>query len=208
METKIVSTKIEKLQTVKVDGVYVNLENTHLVLIDGKYQHVECIGDGCHLCKYVDKINSFNYTIIKINGSKIEKTLVKDVNQLVFVNTVDKNHQFKRIRYKKPFNSQFTDFDYFKVELPKLNNCANFDWVFVTEFIPALNREVAFTYIKDVYLGGDVSDFTPIPFNKYQYMKSQSEINFDKINEVINMIDDLIASIEIKRIAISEINQK
>lgn len=39
-------------------------------------------------------------------------------------------------------------------------------------------------------------------------MKSQSEINFDKINKVINMIDDIIASIEIKRIAISEINQK
>lgn len=207
METNIVNTTIERLQTVKVDGVYVNLENTHLVHIDGKYQHVECIGDGCHLCKYIDKINSFNYAFMKINGSKFEKTLVKDVNQLVFVNTVDKNNQFKRIRYKIPFNSQFTDFDYFKVELPKLNNCVKFDWVSVNEFIPALNKEVVFKYIKDVKLGDEIIDFTPIPFNKYQYMKSQSEVNFEKIDEVINMIDDLNASIEIKRIAISEINQ-
>lgn len=201
METKIVSTKIEKLQTVKVDGVYVNLENTHLVLIDGKYQHVECIGDGCHLCKYVDKINSFNYTFMKINGSKIEKTLVKDMGQYVFVNTIDENNDFKRIRYKIPFNSHLNEFDHFKVKLSKLTIGAIIDWATETEFIPSLNREVAFTYIKDVYLGGDVSDFTPIPFNKYQYMKSQSEINLDKIN-------DLNAVINLKITAISEINNK
>lgn len=209
METNIVSTTIEKLQTVKVDGVYVNLEKSHLVLIDGKYQHVECIGDECPLCKYVDKINSFNYALKNINDLKIEKKLVKDSHQYVFVNTVDVNNQFKRIRYKIPYLSNMVEFDHLKQQLPKIRYGVRFNWITESQIMFELNnKEVSFTRIEDINLGDEITDFTPIPFNKFQYMKSQSEINFNKINEVVKMIDELNVSIKLKVLAICEFNQK
>lgn len=206
----VVNTKIEKLQTVRVDGVYVNIENTHLVLIDEKYQHVECIGDGCPLCKYIDMINEFNYSYLDSNGSNIEKVLVKDLNQLAFVNVIDENIDFKRIRYKIPHTlSRFDVYDYLKAELPQYNQSVYLNWVTQTKIIPELNnKEVSFKYIRDIKCACEIFDFTPIPFNKYQYMKSQSEINLDKINEVVNMIDELNVTIESKIIKISETNQK
>ena len=210
MKTNIINTKIEKLQTVKVDGVYVNLENTHLVLIEEKYQHVECIGDDCPLCKYVDIINEFNYNYLDTNGSKIEKVLVKDLNQLAFVNVIDDNNDFKRIRYKIPHTlSRFDAYDYLKAELPQYDQSVCLNWVTQTKIISELNnKEVSLKYIRDIKRVCEIFDFIPIPFNKYQYMKSQSEINLDKINGVINMIDELNVTIESKIIKILETNQK